>query len=129
MLQLAWTMFISRAIGFSLVCAVAVIAKPLQIVDENSLNPSVSNIVHPLVLNTSTDILAPDPSANWLLECNGALYGFNPNIADCERAAGTINPDGDQMTWGERHTGLPLDVFALPFAVFGGKLRVVMEKT
>ena len=114
-------MFINRIIDLCLLCAVAAVSKPLQIVNENSLNLPVSNFPASTVLNTSTPTIASDPSANYLVECNGALYGFNPNIADCERAAASIVPDGDQITWGERHTGLG-DVFPLPFAVFGGKL-------
>lgn len=55
------------------------------------------------------------------VRCDGALYGFNPNIADCEGAAQFIVPDSEQLVWGERHTGLPVGIFPLPFAVFGGK--------
>ncbi|KAF6228107.1 hypothetical protein HO133_007835 [Letharia lupina] len=61
------------------------------------------------------------------VRCDGALYGFNPNIADCEGAAQFIVPDSEQLVWGERHTGLPVGIFPLPFAVFGDKAECVVR--
>ena len=123
MLQLTWTMFVNRIIDFSLLYALTAVAKPLQIVSENSLSPSVSNIVQDsLVSNISRASSTPDPLGSYVVRCNGDLYGYNPNIVDCERAAAAIIPDGEQLIWGERHTGLPQDIFPLPFAIFGGKL-------
>ncbi|KAF6239980.1 hypothetical protein HO173_001588 [Letharia columbiana] len=61
------------------------------------------------------------------VRCDGALYGFNPNIADCEGAAQFIVPDSVQLVWGERHSGLPVGIFPLPFAVFGDKAECVVR--
>lgn len=118
-LQPRWIMFICRIFSFVSLYTGAVLAKPLRIVNENTLSPSVSNIVDAAFgLNVSTSTLAP---ANYNIECNGTLYGFNPNIADCENAAQSIMPDREQITWSERRPGSPGDFFSLPFAVFGGK--------
>ena len=68
-----------------------------------------------------------DSSANFNVQCDGALFGFNPNIADCERAAQAIVPDRQQLIWGERRTGMSIDYFPLPFAVFGGKYLTITK--
>lgn len=102
-----------------------ILAKPLQIAAEKTPSPflSLSLIDAAFVSNTSTGSPALNTSAENALsiECNGALYGFNPNIADCEGAARMIEPNSEEIIWGQRHTGLPRDTFPLPFAVFGGK--------
>ena len=98
---------------FLSLCGGAILAKPLQMTTEGSASPANHIDVLP-VLNTFEE--------NALsVSCNGALYGFNPNIADCEGAAQMFNPDSDQLLWQERHTGVESDFFPLPFAVFGGK--------
>lgn len=115
-------MFICRIFSFVSLYTGAVLAKPLRIVNENTLSSSVSNIVDAVFgSNVSTSTPALDPPANYNIECNGTLYGFYPNIADCENAAQSIMPDRDQITWSERRPGSPSDFFPLPFAVFGGK--------
>ena len=115
-------MFIYSIVGFSLLHVRAVLTKPLLINDESTPSLSVSNLVGAaFASNRSTGKPATDPSENYLIRCDGSLYGFNPNIADCEGAAHSIIPDSEQLIWRERHTGLPEDYFPLPFAVFGGR--------
>ena len=107
------------------VCGFNVLAKPLEVTKTQALVlPELQNLTNSIFASdlgagTSTSTISTENAFN--IQCNGALYGFNPNVADCENAAQTINPDSDQMTWGERHTGLPRDIFILPFAVFGGR--------
>lgn len=117
-------MFASHILSFLSVYTGGNLAKPLHATTEiiQSLSVSANLIDAALTLNSSRSTPSLNVSAENALgiECNGALYGFNPNIADCEGAAQSINPDTDQLTWGERNTGLPADVFTLPFAVFGG---------
>lgn len=117
-------MFLCHIFSFLSLCAVAILAKPLRITAEKVPSPSVSaNLIDAaFVSDVSISASALNTSApnSMSIDCNGALYGFNPNIADCQGAAHTIVPDSDQIIWGERHTGLG-DVFHLPFAVFGGK--------
>ncbi len=107
-------MFVRHIFTFLSLCAVAILAKPLQMTTEGSASPANHIDVLPVLNNSAENAMG--------IECNGALYGFNPNIADCEGAAQTINPDSDQLLWRERHTGVESEeVFPLPFAVFGGK--------
>lgn len=118
-------MFVGHVFSFMSLYAGGMLAKPLQATTEKAPNPSESpNLINESFISnssTSNPTLSTSAENSFSIECDGALYGFNPNIADCEGAALSINPDSDQMTWGERHTGLPADVFNLPFAVFGGK--------
>ena len=70
--------------------------------------------------NTST------PNLNALdIQCDGSKYGFNPNLADCDGARSYIAPDSEQQVFGERHTGLPDNVFPLPYAIVGGKQSIL----
>ena len=124
-----WTMFVCRVLSFSLLSISAALAKPLRITNENNLSPSLSNVIDlAFGSNVSNSTTAMEAPANFNVQCDGALYGFNPNIADCERAAQSIIPDREPFIWGERHTGLTVDFFPLPFAVFGGKFLTVAKK-
>ena len=79
---------------------------------------------------TSLDLLFPSnvpveeldaPSARSLsIHCDGASYGFNPSLADCEGARSYIAPDSNKITFGERRTGLPDTTFPLPYMIMGG---------
>ena len=106
-------MFVCQIFTFLSLCAGAILAKPLQMTTEGSASPP-NHIDVPPALNISAQNAMS-------IECNGALYGFNPNIADCEGAAQSISPDSDQMLWRERETGVRGDYFPLPFVVFGGE--------
>lgn len=102
-----------------------ILATPLQMMSDETASPSVSpNLIDvAFASNISSMTPALDTSAeNYMVVCDGARYGFNPNIADCEGAVQSIDPDSDQMVWGERHSRLPVEYFPLPFAVFGGEL-------
>ena len=79
--------------------------------------------------STSLDLLVPSDrdiqhlNASFDIQCDGARYGFNPSLSDCESARSNIAPDLDPFNFGERHTGLPHDTFPLPYIVMGGTLR------
>ena len=72
--------------------------------------PSNVSIQHLNALNVS----------DFNIQCNGAKYGFNPSLADCEDARAYLAPDTEPITFGERHTGLPDDTFPLPDLMMGG---------
>lgn len=117
-------MFGSLIFDFLSLCAAAVLAKPLQIVDENIPSSSISNLIDAaFVSNSSTNTsILNTPATNFMsITCDGDSYGFNPNIADCEGAAQMVAPSTEQLIWRDRVPGLPGDFFPLPFAVFGGK--------
>ena len=102
----------------------AILAKPSHSTNDQIIHlPSVLNL-------TSQDQLFPlnasfqDPnpsSGNELdIQCDGAHYGYNPSISDCEGARSDIPPDSEQLIFGERHTGLPESTVPLPYMVMGG---------
>ena len=83
---------------------------------------------------TSLDLLVPsnasfqDLDASSLnIRCDGAKYGFNPSLADCEGARSYIAPESTQFTFGDRHTGLPEGTFPLPYMMMGGRLEEAKE--
>lgn len=49
-------------------------------------------------------------------------FGVNPVFSDCQSARDHISPDAVQYLWGARHTGLPDNVFPLPYRIMGRKL-------
>ena len=117
-------MFIRCISTFLSLCAGAVLAKPLRLLNEDTLNPATPTVIDAAFASnhtSSSNALDVAVEEAFHIECNGALYGFYPNIADCENAAASVIPDGEPIIWGERHTGIPGDFFPLPFGVFGGK--------
>lgn len=109
-------------IGLSSLVFLFTTATPLQSQDVQPLVANIStNMIFPENMDTSTTIGSGGNALN--VQCNGNTYGFNPNIADCEQAKSYIVPDSEQILWGERHTGLPAEIFPLPYAIFGGKLQ------
>ncbi len=61
-------------------------------------------------LNTSSE--------NVSYRCD-ALYGMYPDIGDCQDALSSLQAGSSQQVFGQRKTGLPESVIALPFLVFG----------
>ena len=61
-------------------------------------------------LNTSSE--------NMSYQCD-ALYGMYPDIGDCQDAFSSLQVGSAQRVFGERKTGLPDSVIALPLLVFG----------
>lgn len=59
--------------------------------------------------NTSTSPVNIMVGSGFSVRCDGATYGYNPNILDCEDAKEYLDQDTKQWTFGERHTGLPED--------------------
>lgn len=100
----------------------ATVGKPLHIQDGQQLmTPLLASLRNLMFLGNSSASLVNTSSKNAFdIKCDGSVYGFNPNIADCEQAKSYIVPDSDQLEFGERHTGLHQDVFPLPYAIFGG---------
>lgn len=59
------------------------------------------------------------------VQCDGARFGYSPNLRDCQSAMKYIHPDSEQRTWKERDTpGLTDDEFPLPYRVMGGNYVV-----
>lgn len=47
------------------------------------------------------------------------IYGVYPDIGDCQDALANLQVGSQQQMFGERGTGLPSSVIALPFILFG----------
>ena len=113
-------MFVGPLFSVSSLCTIVVRAKPLQS-PSASLSSSVVDAAFVSNISTGSSALNTTAENAFNIKCDGNRYGFNPNIADCEGAVQTIAPEWEPFVWGQRHTGLPVGTFTLPFAVFGGK--------
>ena len=85
----------------------------------------------PLLLSNFSDLL---PSSNQSaislnstpinevnIRCDGAKYGFNPDILDCQNAIKYFHPGRDRIMFGERGPSMAENVFPLPYRFMGGK--------
>lgn len=111
--------------------ALIVLARPSQGTDDQIIN------LFPNLKFRSLDLLSPSNASiqdlntssrrGLNIQCDGAKYGFNPSLSDCQVARGYIVPESEQLVFGERHTGLPQDIFPLPWVIMGGTLKAVKE--
>ena len=84
--------------------------------------PDVTGLDPPSSLNASAPVLDTSRlSAGLEIECNGTQYGHYPPLSDCRTAIDWIAPDLTQLTFGQRHTGLPDATFPLPYISMGSK--------
>ena len=124
-LQPRGAMFAGPLFSALSLCTTVVLAKPLQMSTEVNTSASLSSSVVDAAfvsnISTSSDALNTTAENAFNIVCDGNRYGFNPSIADCEGAVQTIAPEWEPFVWGQRHTGLPVGTFMLPFAVFGGE--------
>lgn len=104
--------------------ASAILATPLQGPDGQTIELSKApNLTTPDLLlpsNASIQDLNASSGNGLDIRCDGARYGFNPSLSDCEGARSYIPPDSEQYVFGERHTGLPTSTFPLPYIIMGG---------
>ena len=85
-----------------------------------STAPNATSLDLSFPSNVSVEELNAPSAWGLYIRCNGARYGFNPSLADCEGARSYITPDSNKITFGERHTGLPETTFPLPYMIMGG---------
>ena len=74
-----------------------------------------------LLSNASISALNVSAENYFNVHCDGATYGYNPNILDCEEAVEYLIPDTTIWTFGQRHTGLPAETVPLPYRVMGDR--------
>lgn len=100
-------------------------ANPFRPREDSVLVPRLSAtplIVKPtLPSNTSIPALNGSAENRFNVHCDGATYGYNPNIIDCEQAVDYLIPDTTIWTFGQRHTGLPEETVPLPYRVMGDR--------
>ena len=104
--------------------ALTILATPLQGIDGQTINLSTApNLMSLGLLSPSTtQDLNASTRNGFDIRCDGAKYGFNPPLSDCESARSHIAPDSEQFSFGDRHTGLPESTFPLPYMIMGGTL-------
>lgn len=111
--------------------ALTILATPLHGTDDQTIDSSKGLNLTGLSLlfpsNASIQDLDASSGRGLDIQCDGAKYGFNPSLSDCERARSYIAPDLDQMDFGERHTGLPESIFPLPYIVMGDKAECYFQ--
>ena len=88
-----------------------------------------SSAPHASVALSLTTSLDTSSSANHVtassleIQCNGADYGFNPSLPDCQVALSRIPIDSKQQRFGDRDLG-PQEVdIPLPYKTMGGKVK------
>lgn len=116
-------MSLKYGLGYAPCLLALVLAKP----------PNVAVVVGPstnLLGENLNLISASNESFTWLnvtggkdihVQCDGASYGFDLDIHDCERAKAYVPASPEQVQWAERHTGWQKQIFPLPYRAMGEK--------
>ena len=128
------TMFMRYIFILFLSWALAILAAPLQgsnvhavTTVDLSMAPNLTNLDLLGSSDGSIQELNASNGGGYDIRCDGAKYGFNPPLSDCESARSYIVPDLEQLTFGERHTGLPESTFPLPYVILGGTFEQVED--
>ena len=124
------TMFMRHVLISVPFWAFTILATPLQGIDGQTINLSTApNLMSLGLLSpSSTQDLNASTRNGFDIRCDGATYGFNPPLSDCESARSHIAPDSEQFNFGDRHTGLPESTFPLPYMIMGGTLSKVRSE-
>ena len=64
---------------------------------------------------------------NTHIHCDGASYGFDLEIVECEEAKAYFPVGADQVQWAERHTGWQKRISPLPFRTMGEKASCYVQ--
>lgn len=119
------SLYTTTLLGFY---ALAARASPINLPETPTLQlPSPLNRTS-LNLALSANAFVPSSThtlGSFDIQCDGARYGDNPDIRDCEGARSIIPPDTEQRKFGERNTGLGDDVSPLPYLFMGGEISQV----
>ena len=87
---------------------------PLDLKPTSASNPSPT----PLNVTSSKDVH---------IQCDGASYGFDLDISDCEEANAYFPIYPDQVQWASRHTGSQKQIFPLPYRAMGDKASCYVQ--
>ena len=95
------------------------VGKPSQVaVDEPLWSTAPQSFSYSVNRPNESSLALNTSSENMVQRCD-PLYGRYPDIGDCQDALSQLHVGSVQRTFGERDTGLPDTVIALPFVVFG----------
>ena len=124
-------MSLKYALVYASYISTLVLAKPL-----GSLGPRAvalqagtqSGGLYPLSMSndstTSSDLKGDE---DIHIKCNGASYGFDLDITDCELAKAFVPANSEEIVWAERYTG-PLKRYQpLPYRSMGEKAICYVE--
>ena len=116
-------MFLPNSLLLVLYFGCLVSAKQFQPREDSvQMLSAASIIVKPTSLsNISLAALNASAENRFNVHCDGATYGYNPNIIDCEQAVDYLIPDTTIWTFGQRHTGLPEVTVPLPYRIMGDR--------
>ena len=90
--------------------------------EDQTIQLSPSDQISPANISQNDDVARFNASNDLQIQCDGEKYGFNPNVTDCQDARAYYKRSSKPFTYGERHSGHPIEVFPLPFRLMGGKL-------
>ena len=86
--------------------------------DLNSYLPSNGSAESPFNLTGSEDIH---------IQCDGASYGFDLDVSDCEEATAYVPPGRDQILWVERNSTSKEKHVPLPYRSMGSKATCYVQ--
>lgn len=97
------------------------------------LPPHPPSILQALASNLTSASNGSVPSFNVIsdnrvhIQCDGASYGFDLDILDCEQAKAEIPANAEEFQWAERHTKWQKEIFALPYRSMGDKASCYVQ--
>lgn len=77
--------------------------------------------------NPSPTLVNVTSSEDVHIQCDGASYGFDLDISDCEEAMAYFPTYPDQVQWAERHTDSQTQIFSLPYRAMGDKASCYIQ--
>lgn len=112
---------LSRTICPLLACfSYTLLAKPLQDVDDRTLQTDVDNFRLSSTFNASLSSAAGTGSNDMSVKCDGNEYGFKPDIHDCTTALQRQRIGSERIRFGQRDSTSKGDFFHLPYRLMGG---------
>ena len=116
-------MFLPNPLLLVLYFGFFVSANPFRPREDNLPMLSATPIIAKPTIPSNISIPALNASAEnrFNVHCDGATYGYNPNLIDCDQAVDYLMPDTTIWTFGQRHTGLPESTVPLPYRVMGDR--------
>ena len=103
---------------------------PLSPNGDTDIHSHPTSDLPPLMLNPTS---ASNTTVNGTsdnrghIHCDGASYGFDLDISDCEDAKAEIPASAYVMQWAERHTGWEKRISTLPYRSMGDKASCYVQ--
>ena len=123
--MLAWydsaKMLAKYALGLASHIGLLVSASPVNLDSGSAVKTRDLNLKTLFQSNGSNVPLNITSSKDIHIQCDGAAYGSNLDIDDCEGAKTYLPAGADQVQWAERYTGWENKSFPLPYRAMGDK--------